>query len=232
MSFDLQQSQAGFIAALRNGDESAAQAVIAAARAAGVEPGTIYLKLLASGMITIGELWERNELSVAEEHLATEITERLIGQISPWFSERTPPNEHGRVVMGCVAGERHALGLRMLADLFRHQGWRVLYLGADVPHGDWVRLVVRFNADLVAISASAERHMPQTQELIRELRAANPQIEVLVGGACFDRDPELWRRIGATQYHPDPLTAVTLASARYATNAARQAEQSVLTSKQ
>lgn len=222
MTYDLKQAEIAFTTALRNGDEAAAHSVISEAQSACVDATAIYLKVFAPSMVTIGELWEQNELSVAEEHLATEITERLIGQLSPSFSAQQAVGQPGRVVMGCVAGERHVLGLRMLADVFRQQGWRVLYLGADVPNQDWTRLVMRFDADLVAISACAERHETLLRDLIRELRAASPQLEVLIGGGCFDRDQELWRKVGATQHHPDALTAVTLATARYARDTARR----------
>lgn len=229
MTYDLKQAELAFTTALRNGDESAAHSVISEVQAAGVDATAIYLKIFAPSMVTIGELWEQNQLSVAEEHLATEITERLIGQISPSFSPQQAVSEPGRVVMGCVAGERHVLGLRMLADVFRQQGWRVLYLGADVPNQDWLRLVKRFDADLVAISACAERYETQLRTLIGVLRAASPRLEVLIGGGCFDRDQELWRRVGATQHHPDALTAVTMATARYARNMAQRTANEALT---
>lgn len=228
MSFDLKQAESAFTAALRDGDEAAAQRVITEAQAAGVPTAMIYLQIFAPSMVTIGELWEQNALSVAEEHLATEITERLIGRLSPSFSAQAAVGEPGRVVMGCVAGERHVLGLRMLSDLFRQQGWQVVYLGADVPTPDWLRLVMRFDADLVAISACAERHEIQLRELIRELRTAKPQLEVLIGGGCFSRDEELWRKVGATQHHPDALTAVKLATARYARDMSQRSDQRAL----
>lgn len=216
MSLNLQQSQQAFITALRDGNEVAARGVVEQLRATGIAPSTIYYEVFAPGMITIGDLWEANELTVAEEHLATEITHRLIGLLSPSFNQLQTQANHGSVVLGCVEGERHVLGLRMLADLFRQHGWRVLFLGADVPNADWIRLAIRVNADLVAISTSAERLLPQVQGLIGELRAALPQVEITVGGAVFGRNPELWRQVGATLYHPDPQALVTLASAKRA----------------
>lgn len=229
MTYDLKQAEIAFTNALRSGDEVAAQRVTSEAQSAGIDSTAIYLKIFAPSMVTIGELWERNELSVAEEHLATEITERLIGQLSPSFSPQEAVGEPGRVVMGCVAGERHVLGLRMLADVFRQQGWRVLYLGADVPNQDWLRLIKRFDANLVAISACAERHETQLRTLIGVLRAESPQLEVLIGGGCFDRDQDLWRKVGATQHHPDALTAVTMATARYARNMAQRKDSGART---
>jgi methanogenic corrinoid protein MtbC1 len=67
MTFEVQHARNRFTDALRNGDETAAQGVVTEAQAAGVEPAEIYLQIFAPGMITIGELWEQNEISVAEE---------------------------------------------------------------------------------------------------------------------------------------------------------------------
>lgn len=211
---ELTDYQQAFTAALRAGDETAAATVVERACAAGVAARTIYLDIFAPAMVAIGTLWERNELSVAEEHLATAITERLIGQLSPTF-ELEDGATGGTVMLGCVEGERHALGLRMLADLFRQRGWRVLFLGADVPTADWVQLAVRSSADAVAISARDERHLPQVRALIMDLRATRSELLVIVGGAAFNNDPAGWRTVGADIYHPDPRTAVEIATARY-----------------
>ena len=207
------QQRTAFFAALRNGDEGAAQAVVDALRAAEVDTNTIYFDVFAPSMEQIGELWERNEISVAEEHLATAITERLISQLSLQEMQAAPRGQ-GTVLVGCVAGERHELGLRMLADLLRQAGWRVLYLGADVPTADWVQLAVRTHADVVAISAGAQRHVPALRDLIAQLRAALPDLQVLVGGAIFVRDPTLWREVGATLYDQHPVQAVQRLTAR------------------
>ncbi|HEU4325768.1 MAG TPA: cobalamin-dependent protein [Roseiflexaceae bacterium] len=209
---NLNDYQHAFTAALRAGDEPAAQAVVEHARAQGMDSYEIYYRIFAPAMVRIGELWERNELSVAEEHLATAITERLIGRLSSGFQRPSgaPP---GLVVLGCVAGERHTLGLRMLSDLLRARGWRVLDLGADVPTADWVRLALRYNADAVALSVNADRRLGEAAALIAELRAALPDLLVLVGGAALDRDPAAFERIGASVYDPDPTTAVERLSA-------------------
>jgi methanogenic corrinoid protein MtbC1 len=208
--------QQDFLAALRIGDETGAQQVIAQARADDLDARTIYLEILAPSMITIGNLWERNELSVAEEHLATAITERVINQLSPTFGRKDIVKHGGSILLGCIEGERHALGLRMVADLFRQQGWNVFYLGADVPTSDWIRLAVRYQVAAVAISAAEHRRARAIKHAIEEFRAALPDILVLVGGAAFHADPELWRTVGATFYNADPVAAVTMLTAHYA----------------
>jgi MerR family transcriptional regulator, light-induced transcriptional regulator len=210
----IQILQRDYLAALRSGDEGSARAIVARGRAAGVAASEIYLHIFTPSMVTIGELWERNELSVAEEHLATAITDRLIGELSPSFGQAGTPEPPGTALIGCVAGERHALGPRMLADLFRRHGWRVLYLGADVPTEDWVTLAVRYGSNLVAISVGMRLHLPAARALIERLRAALPDVVVLVGGSAFAQNPNLWRELGADLYHTDTTIAVEQATAR------------------
>lgn len=207
MSVDLTQLQVQYSAAIRNGDDAAASAVVRLLQQSGATTRAIYFDVFAPSMQEIGDLWERNEITVAEEHLATAITERMIGQLS-MSADSVVEQAQGVIVAGCVAGERHELGLRMLAELLRQRGWRVLYLGADVPTADWVRLAVRTHADAVAISAGAQRHVPAVQLLVRQLRDARPQLQVLVGGAIFQRDPTLWQAVGATLFNADPVGAV------------------------
>lgn len=223
MPGNLADQRAAFQAALRAGDEREARRIATEARASGVDPATIYYDIFAPAMVAIGDLWERNELSVAEEHLATAITERLIAELSPAFSAAPAESTRGTAVLGCVEGERHALGLRMLADLFRRQGWRVLYLGADVPSDDWVRLVTRYQADVVAVSASTERRAGAVEALIGRLREARPEARVIVGGAAFAHDPELWRTVGATLYDRDPVAVVARVSDESSRHAAGRA---------
>lgn len=212
-----------YLAALRDGDDVTARIVVDQARDAGIGPDAIYLQIFAPSMVRIGELWEQNQISVAEEHLATATTERLIGMLSPSFSQPAATGACGSVILGCIEGERHALGPRMLADLFRKHGWRVLYLGADVPIGDWVMLAVRHNVDAVGISAGTQRHMPAMRNLITELRSAQPDLLILVGGAVFNGDQNLWREVGADFFDPDSVAAVAHLTAHQSRRAAQVA---------
>lgn len=209
---DYDPYRSAYLAALRNGDEREARTVVERAQHDGLKPAQVYFEVFAPSMVMIGTLWERNELTVAEEHVATAITERLIASLSPTFSP--PQNEQSRqrgtVMLGCITGERHVLGLRMLADLFRQQDWRVLDLGADVPVGDWVELAKRYDVDVVAIAATATRFLGALQILIHELRAKITDVRILVGGAVFDQNPSLWREVGADAYDPDPTRAVAM----------------------
>jgi MerR family transcriptional regulator, light-induced transcriptional regulator len=181
--------QQAFTAALRAGDEQLARCIVDEACAANVSVESIYYRIFAPSMARIGDLWEQRALDVASEHLATVITERQIERLS--WQVGTPDRQQavGTVVLGCIVGEYHTLGLRMVADVFRLYGWHVLELGPNVPSADWINLVVRRNAHAVGISAQARRHLPAVAALLGGLHKAVPGLPVAVGGALFDRDP-------------------------------------------
>jgi methanogenic corrinoid protein MtbC1 len=77
----------------------------------------------------VGDLWESGDISVAQEHFATElITGRLRGLAREWGTGLGP-----RAVLACPPGERHDVGLLCCGLALDRRGWRVTYLGADTP---------------------------------------------------------------------------------------------------
>lgn len=100
----------------------------------GVGIAGLYQRVIAPAMWRIGELWEQEAISVADEHLATALTHQTMASIyGPNLSHRVKP---GRILMAAVEGEQHALGLRMATDVVELAGYDTIYLGADVPTAD------------------------------------------------------------------------------------------------
>ena len=113
------------------GDVNGAWSVVEAALASGSEPADIYMDVLAPALAKVGRRWEDGEIDVAEEHLATAVASRIIGRLGPRFSRRGRPR--GTVITAMPPGDRHGLGLAMLADILRGAGYVVLDLGPDTP---------------------------------------------------------------------------------------------------
>jgi methanogenic corrinoid protein MtbC1/DNA-binding XRE family transcriptional regulator len=172
-----------YLEALLSGDAGAAGAVVADAQRRGWSVEHIYLRVLAPAQAEIGARWHARRLSVADEHLATEITlaqmQRLRGQLVP------PPAPAGHALVACVEGEGHAIAARMLADFLLIDGWRVDYLGASTPTADLVALAGRRRPDLVALSVTRRQHLPAVGAAAKGLRRLAPPPRILAGGAAF-----------------------------------------------
>jgi excisionase family DNA binding protein len=166
---------------LVSGDEAGAWAVVEDSLTAGASPAEVHLALLAPSLVSIGTRWERGRLSVADEHRATAVAQRLVGRLGPRFARRG--RKRGTVVLGAVAGETHAIPGAILADLLRGLGFEVVDLGADTPAESFVeaaRHANRLVAVLVgAITTGQERVIKRTVAALHEAEIGAP---VLVGG--------------------------------------------------
>jgi MerR family transcriptional regulator, light-induced transcriptional regulator len=128
----------------------------------------------------VGSGWAEGELTVAQEHLGSAVIrahlERLLADARG--------SARGVAVLACAPGERHELGLLMLAIMMRADGWQVAYLGSDTPVADASALAAQLDARLLCISASLDDRLGPLGE---QLAAADmPQETALVlGGAAM-----------------------------------------------
>ena len=206
-----------YLAAVRAGDRRRAFAVVDDARTAGLPLGSIYMELFQPTLREIGRLWQENLITVADEHLATAITQaamaRLYEQLLAWGAEGGPT-----LLAACADRERHEVGLRMLCDLLEQEGWSTTYLGATVPVEDLAAMVRDRRPDVVALSATLPPHLPRVREMIAAVRSAAVEAEplILVGGRPFLADPALAHRLGADFTAPDAVQAVRMLRERLA----------------
>jgi excisionase family DNA binding protein len=113
------------------GDENGAWSVIESALNSGTEPRDIYLQVLAPALAHIGEEWAAGRVTVAEEHRASVVTQRIIGRLGPRFNR--PGRKRGTIVIGAPQGDHHSVPSAMASDLLRGQGFEVIDLGANTP---------------------------------------------------------------------------------------------------
>jgi diguanylate cyclase (GGDEF)-like protein len=140
----------------------------------------LYQRVIAPAMWRIGQLWEKGEISIADEHLATALTHQVMaGVYGPSLGHKVKP---GRILMAAVEGEQHALGLRMAADVVELAGYETIYLGADVPMDDLLQAVAARSPDLVGLSATMPGSLQTLDRAIVEIRRVDPKLIVLFGG--------------------------------------------------
>jgi methanogenic corrinoid protein MtbC1 len=206
---------AEYLAAIRGGNRRRAFQVIDTARDAGVDLAGIYLGIFQPALREIGCLWQNNELTVAEEHLATAITQaamaRAYEQAFTWRTEGSRT-----LIAACADVERHEVGLRMLCDLLDLEGWHTTYLGSMVPVESLAAMVRRLRPNVVALSAALSPHLPRLRAMIAAIRAAlgGEQPLIIVGGRPFLDDPSLARRLGADLTAQNAVDAVRLLGER------------------
>ncbi|MBA3407506.1 MAG: cobalamin B12-binding domain-containing protein [Solirubrobacterales bacterium] len=165
--------------------EQAKRVVHAAAR--DVEPVTVLDEVLAPAMHDIGALWERDHITVADEHLATFVIQRLLAEMSSQLKVAEPGSRE-TVLLATPTAERHAAGLLMAYDVLSGAGYETICLGVGVPRAALVAALARHRPALVGLSAT----MPFAAELMETVDAvleALPTVQVLLGGAAAAAAP-------------------------------------------
>lgn len=100
----------------------------------------------------IGERWQRGELSLVDEHIASERLARALARIGEALPSRPGAP---RALLACLGGEEHALGLALVELCLRELGWTTLWAGPRTPLADLERILGGMQLELVALSASA-----------------------------------------------------------------------------
>ncbi|MBP2367614.1 cobalamin B12-binding domain-containing protein [Pseudonocardia parietis] len=195
--------------AVSRADEYAAADVVADALRDGVAAESVLLDVIGAVQAEVGVEWAADRLSVAQEHGATAINERIISSVVPADGRGT--GGRGRVTVACVDGEWHALPARLLTEVLRLRGFDVDHLSARVPAEHLVAHLHRTGPDAVALSSSLATRLPTAHATISACRAAG--VPVLVGGPAFGRDGRYARLLGADAWAPDARAAADILAA-------------------
>jgi diguanylate cyclase (GGDEF)-like protein/PAS domain S-box-containing protein len=194
------EARQSFLAALLAVDFDAAEEVVYAALSAKIEPDTIDAQIIGPAMVEVGGLWERGEVSVADEHLATGIASQAAGLVAGargFLSNRlSVPLSPQTVLLANVDGEDHVLGLRMVADMLQSLGHNVRYLGRKVPSAELCSAAAEIQPDFIGLSLTVPTLAPRMEEQAAALRAVCPRAHLLLGGQAVS--PEMVERTGAT----------------------------------
>jgi methanogenic corrinoid protein MtbC1 len=189
--------------AVLRGDEYTAVDVVVDALRDGIDAESVLLEVIGAVQGRVGEEWAANRISVAQEHAATAINERVIGTLA--LTGGRGSGDRGRITVACVDGEWHALPARLLAEVLRLRGFAVDYLGAQVPSPHLITHLHRTGPDAVALSSSIATRLPTAHAAISACQAAG--VPVIVGGPAFGTDGRHARLLGADAWAPDARAA-------------------------
>lgn len=185
-----------YLQTLLSGDRRGAYAIAMRAADSGVPIRRLYLGALVPALEEVGRLWHAGEISIAEEHFATDATQSLLAILASRESAASPNGK--TVIVASAPGNTHDTAVRALSDFFEMDGWRSICLGADIPATEFVRAREAFAPDLVAISATMPAQLRGAADAIAAIRRAGPPTpKALVGGRAFARAPDLWKKVGA-----------------------------------
>jgi methanogenic corrinoid protein MtbC1 len=208
-----------YVRCLVTPDARRARLLIEDSLLAGVSAATIYLEVIDPAMREIGHLWEAAQVSVAQEHLATQITQAVIATLGLALNGTTTVGRGRLAVVASSPGERHALGGQMVADFLESQGWTALALGPDTPIADLVGFARSQHAELVALSTALPRNLLSVTRTCGLLRRLDPIPMIVVGGQAYRGNAQQAHAVGAHAFADSPLDLLELLASRFASDA-------------
>jgi MerR family transcriptional regulator, light-induced transcriptional regulator len=162
---------------------------------------TVLQEVILPYLHRLGERWATGEVSVAQEHFASNLLRgRLLGLAQGWGQGRGPG-----AILACVPGEQHELGLLAFGVSLRRRGWRITYLGTDSPI-DAVADIARSLAPAVVVllSMTPEGFLDHAHD-IKQL-ATQAQVMIAGPGAT----PEIARQTQTQVLAHDPVSAAAI----------------------
>lgn len=133
----------------------------------------------------VGRLWATNELSIRHEHFITCIIEKFITSLNPKPIEN--PAKVNKVLICCLEGETHSLGLLMAELVCKYLGSQIVYLGISTPDSEIITLTETKQFDVVAISVPLSSANIQTEKRIKALRNSIPKKTLMIIGSKGER---------------------------------------------
>jgi methanogenic corrinoid protein MtbC1 len=159
------------------------------------------LDAMIASMGVVGEKFSAGEIFVPEMLIAAKAMSKGVEVLKPVMAG-SGANSLGTCIMGTVAGDLHDIGKNLVIMMLESSGFDMVDLGVDVPADKFVEAIkTNDNVVLVACSGLLTTTMPALKEAVQTIKAAFPEMKVIVGGAPVTQ--EYADEIGADGYAPD-----------------------------
>jgi excisionase family DNA binding protein len=173
------------------GDAGACVGLMSMLRLKGYTLAEIFDDVVAPALRTVGTKWEKSNISVAEEHVATQTIVEAIARAQPLAEPPGEPNraDRGTAVVASVSGDQHDVAARMAACLLRARCFEVLAPLAQTPARDLAEMIVRSRASIVALACTMPYDVRSFLEQVDLAEQATRQTGgvLLVGGPGMEK---------------------------------------------
>jgi len=165
---------------------------------ASVSVETLLQDVLLPFLHRLGERWQRGEVSVAQEHFASNLVRGRLLSLARTVSEGSGPP----LVLACPPGEEHDLPLILFGVVAGRRGRRVVFLGADTPIETLRDVVVATRPKAIVLAATRPEPL---REHAAALSALAEETTILIGGKGATADDVA--AAGAAVLEGDPVEA-------------------------
>ena len=197
-----------YLNALLKGNRLVAQELSLNAMNTGLSLADIYTQIFQPALYEVGRLWEVGQVSVAQEHLATAITQSVISVL--YAQAKLPPSRGEAVIVACMEENYHEIGARMAADVLQLAGYDAYFLGANAPQDSLIAMIDEIKPVAIGLSSTLPNHVDTVRNAIDRVRStfSTHRPAIILGGISFNTSEGLWQRVGGDVWGSDVRLAV------------------------
>lgn len=205
---DSQRLRDRYLKAVIAGNETEAAEVITQGVDAGWGPAALYLDVMASAMITVGDMWHDGAITIAHEHQATLITTRQMAVLKTMLPRAESTGLHA--VVSAIEHDGHLVGAMIFADFLTFNGWDVDLVGTGVPVDDLARMIEERKPDLLGLSVTFEAGLSTARKTVQAIKSVSPSTKIVLGGSATVNFAEASEQVGADLVVTDALQAMVM----------------------
>jgi len=151
-------------------------------------------KLISPLLNRIGEMWQSGEIRISHEHLASRILQKFLLNL---VSSNSASGALIPIVTGSLKGQVHEMGALVISAAAAAEGFRVIYLGADLPAEDIISACIQSTTRVIALSFTFPENDPNLAAEIEKFKILVPQVTVIAGGTAVESYAPFLKNIGA-----------------------------------
>ena len=141
-------------------------------------------KILKPVMYQIGDEWANNKISIATEHVASNVAQTLVKII---MDKVTTSGNKKKILLCVPVGEEHHLGCDVIETFLTGKGYKVFNMGTSIPSESVLHFIEHNNPDIVMISITLEDNLKAGQRLVKKIKE-NFKVPVVVGGYALEQE--------------------------------------------
>jgi len=185
-------------------DRDTAQLIVKQAVLVGT-PIEIAGELISQTLKIIGDKWEEGTLSLSQVYMSGLICEQIIDQILPPSS---PVRIDQPKMAIAVFEDFHLLGKRIIYSVLRASGFELMDLGGGMGIASLLEIIKKENIRVLLLSVLMLPSAIRIKELTKKLTGSG--VKIVVGGAPFRFDEQLWKEVGADAFGRDSSDAIDI----------------------
>ena len=152
----------------------------------------VCIEVLQKGLVEMGDMWYMDNVTIQQEHFASALAHRRLDAL---IAATPPPTRPETILIGCAPKDQHTFTPLLLTLLLRRHGFKVVYLGANIPNQRYKDTLLSIRPHLVVLSAQLLQTANELRDTARHLTASGAK--VAYGGRIFNLLPEIRNHIPA-----------------------------------